>query len=323
MNRILTGLLAVFATAPSFAAPLTYPDLPAAVSSFGAAVVGDHVYVYGGHTGRAHSYSTETTRGEFCRLNLKKPDKWESLAGGPKLQGLALVAHGGKLYRIGGMQPQNAKTEKTDTRSQACCAVFDPETGKWSDIEPLPEPRSSHDAIVVGDTLYVFGGWRLNGTAGKTEWHAHGLKLNLSRSGGKWERVEQPFKRRALVMAALDNRIYVIGGLNESGKVERTVSVFDPAAAAWSDGPAVPGEDGNGFTPAAAVQAGRLYVTPADGKLYRLGEKKDAWTDVGEVKSKRFVARMVPGPNGRLVLLGGAATGTLLASVEALEIVDR
>src|SRR5262245_37838922 len=111
MNRILTGLLAVSATATSFAAPLTFPDLPAAVSSFGAAVVGDHIYVYGGHSGRAHNYSTETTRGELCRINLTKPDKWESLAGGPKLQGLALVAHEGKLYRIGGMQPQNSKSE--------------------------------------------------------------------------------------------------------------------------------------------------------------------------------------------------------------------
>jgi N-acetylneuraminic acid mutarotase len=323
MNRTLTGLTLVFATASTFAEPLSYPDLPTAVSSFGAAVVGDHVYVYGGHSGRAHNYSTETTLGELRRLDLKKPDKWEQLAAGPKLQGLALVAHASKLYRVGGMQPQNSKSEKTDTRSQTSCAVYDPASGKWSDIDPLPEPRSSHDAAVVGDTLYVFGGWRLNGTAGKSEWHAHGLRLDLATPGAKWEKIEQPFKRRALTMAGLDGKVFVICGLNDAGKSERTVNIYDPKSNKWNEGPAIPGEDGNGFTPASAVQSGRLYVTPADGKLYRLNEKGDAWSTVGELKAKRFVARMVPGPNGRLVVLGGSAPGSLLASVESVGPTER
>jgi hypothetical protein len=60
-------------------------------------------------------------------------------------------------------------------------------------------------------------------------------------------------------------------------------------------------------------------VAPADGKLYQLNENRDAWTEVGQFKSKRFVARMVPGPEGRLVLIGGAAPGALLASVESIE----
>jgi N-acetylneuraminic acid mutarotase len=317
-TRIDTGLASVHVSAsPSVLSP-TYPDLPTGMSSFGAATLGEHVYVYGGHAGRAHNYSKETTRGELCRLNLRKPAGWEELAAGPNVQGLALVGHGDKLYRIGGMQPQNAKTEKTDTRSLGSCGVFDPQSGQWSDIEPLSEPRSSHDAIVVGNVIYVFGGWQLNGTAGKSEWHAHGLRLDLAVPDAKWERVDQPFQRRALVMAALDDRVFVVGGLGDSGKVERTVSVFDTRTGTWSDGPALPGEDGNGFTPAAAVQGGRLYVTPADGKLYQLSDSKDAWTVAGQFKAKRFAARMVPGPDGRLVLLGGASLGALLASVEAI-----
>src|SRR5690242_12640385 len=103
MLRILTGLTAVLATVPATADTPHLPDLPAPLSAFGAAVAGDHVYVYGGHSGKAHSYSTETTLGEFRRLDLKNPTKWEDLPGGPKLQGLALVAHDGKLYRVGGM----------------------------------------------------------------------------------------------------------------------------------------------------------------------------------------------------------------------------
>jgi N-acetylneuraminic acid mutarotase len=319
MLRTLTGLTAVLASLPAAADTPRFPDLPAPISSFGAAVVGDHVYVYGGHTGRAHSYSTESTLGEFRRLDLKNPTKWEDLPGGPKLQGLALVAHQGKLYRVGGMQPQNSKSEKTDTKSQAMCASYDPAAGKWTDLEPLPEPRSSHDAAVVGDTLYVFGGWRLNGKEGKSEWLDHGWSLAFAKPGAKWEKVEQPFQRRALTATAHGGKVFVIGGLNAKGETEVTVNVFDPKANTWSEGPMIPGEKSNGFTPASAVADGHLFLTPADGKLYRLTEKGDRWEDAGHLKEPRFVARMVPSPGGGVIVIAGTGPSALLASVEAVE----
>jgi N-acetylneuraminic acid mutarotase len=323
MLRTLTGLTAVIASLPVSADAPRLPDLPAPVSSFGAAVVGDHAYVYGGHTGTAHTYSTETTLGDFRRLDLKNPTKWEDLPGGPKLQGLALVAHGGKLYRVGGMQPQNSKAEKTDTRSQALCAVYDPGAGKWTDIEPLPEPRSSHDAAVAGGTLYVFGGWRLNGKDGKPEWLDHGWKLDLKASGARWQKVDQPFQRRALTTAARRGKVYVIGGVNAKGETDLTVNVYDTKTGTWSDGPPLPGEKSNGFTPASAVLNGWLFVTPADGKLYELSDKPDGWAEVGHLAEKRFVARMVPAPGGRLVVIAGAAPGALLSSVESVAVAPR
>jgi N-acetylneuraminic acid mutarotase len=323
MYRSLTGLTAVLATLPATADTPRLPDLPAPVSSFGAAVAGDHVYVYGGHSGKAHTYSTDTTLGEFRRLDLKKPDKWEDLPGGPKLQGLALAAYHGRLYRVGGMQPQNSKAEKTDTRSQAGCAVYDPAAGKWTDLDPLPEPRSSHDAVVVGDTLYVFGGWRLNGTDGKSEWLDHGWSVDLAKSGAEWRKVGQPFQRRALTAAAHGGRVYVIGGLNPKAETELTVNVYDPKTGSWSEGPPLPGEKSNGFTPASAVAGGRLYVAPADGVVYRLTEAGDRWKEAAKLREPRFVARMVPAADGRLVAIAGAAPGALLASVEAVNVGGR
>lgn len=299
------------------AAGATYPDLPTAVSSFGAVVVGDHVYVYGGHAGKAHSYSAETTCGEFRRLNLKQPDKWEDLAAGPKLQGVAVVAHGGKVIRVGGMQPRNTKAAKADIWSQAGVAAFDPATGKWADLAPLPAARSSHDAVVVGDTLFVFGGWTLTGT-GKGTWLDHGLSLDLASPAAKWQQVKQPFTRRALTAAAFGGKVYVIGGLNADGKTEKLVDVFDPKTGAWAAGPEVPGEAMNGFTPASAVQGGRLYLTPRDGTVLRLTAKGDEWEGVGKLAEARFVARMVAGPAGALVVIAGAAPGGMLATVEGV-----
>ncbi len=47
-----------------------FPDLPRAITSFGAAVVDDSIYVYGGHHGRAHHYSLTGQSGELLQLNL-------------------------------------------------------------------------------------------------------------------------------------------------------------------------------------------------------------------------------------------------------------
>jgi hypothetical protein len=42
----------------------------------------------------------------------RDPKSWESLGTGPRLQGLAMVAHGGRLYRIASMS--SGKFEKLD-----------------------------------------------------------------------------------------------------------------------------------------------------------------------------------------------------------------
>src|SRR5581483_855677 len=97
--------------APAFA------PLPKAVSSFGAVLTDGWLYVYGGHSGMTHQYSTETVIGTFHRIKLSDSTTWEKLPSGPVSQGLALVAYEGKIYRIGGMQPRNEPGEKADNHS--------------------------------------------------------------------------------------------------------------------------------------------------------------------------------------------------------------
>ena len=48
-----------------------FPALPTAVSSFGAIACDDHLYVYGGHAGKTHSYDTKSVLGTFHRLKLR------------------------------------------------------------------------------------------------------------------------------------------------------------------------------------------------------------------------------------------------------------
>jgi hypothetical protein len=73
------------------------PPLPEPLSSFGAVVSEDWLYVYGGHTGTEHEHSAENLSNHFRRVRLTETgnagdaQEWEELPMQTPLQGLALV----------------------------------------------------------------------------------------------------------------------------------------------------------------------------------------------------------------------------------------
>lgn len=284
-----------------------YAELPEGVTSFGAAVVGDSLYVYGGHRGDEHDYSSDEQSGQFRRLRLADGAKWEELPHGPKLQGLALVAHGGKLYRIGGFTARNSADEDQDLHSSAEVAVFDPRTNKWSAGPSLPEGRSSHDAVVLGDKIYVVGGWRLAGRDAQRQWHDTAYVLDLASEPLGWRELPKPpFQRRALSLAAADGKVYAIGGMKSDNKVSMEVDVFDTKANAWTKAPALPGEGMEGFGTSAFAAGGKVYVSNVAAKVYRLDAAAEKWAPAGELQEKRLFHRMVTTADERLLIVGGA-----------------
>ncbi|MCA9145538.1 MAG: hypothetical protein KDB05_22240 [Planctomycetales bacterium] len=284
-----------------------YPAIPEMVTSFGAAVAEGSLYVYGGHTGRAHSYSDEAQAKTLRRLDLKNGKAWESLGKGPGLQGLALVAHNNKLYRLGGFAAKNKEGDDNDLWSQADVACYDIASKQWQDLSPLPEPRSSFDAAVLNDKLYVIGGWHL---AGETDsvWHKSALVLDLAADAPKWEALpEPPFQRRALSVAAHVGKVYAIGGMQEQGGPTTRVDVFDVQSGKWSQGPSLQGEGMDGFGSSAFATGGRLYVSTYSGKLQRLAADGQSWEIVKELERARFFHRMLPLSDTQLISVGGAS----------------
>ena len=203
LDVVEAGAGKISSTTPSRSGTGTpYIDLPRGITSFGAAVIGDWLYVYGGHFGRPHHYSNTSQSDELSRLNLSRPAAWETIAKGPRLQGLAMVAHGGKLYRVGGFTAHNQEDADHDLRSVADFVRFDPKMEQWESLASLPEPRSSHDAVVIGDKLYVAGGWHLGGEDPK--WHQTAWVTDLSQEKIVWEPLpEPPFQRRAVSLGHL------------------------------------------------------------------------------------------------------------------------
>jgi N-acetylneuraminic acid mutarotase len=284
-------------------------------------MIGDDLYVYGGHLGSPHLYAAGLEGKELQKLTLKKGGQWQTASTTVGRTGVSLVAHNGKLYRIGGFEARNPpEDEKWDLFSTADFAQYDPATGEWTDLAPLPDPRSSHDAAMLGDKLYVFGGWKLEG-GGDGKWHDIGCVYDFAAENPKWEPLpKSPFFRRALAVAAYDNKLYVLGGIEDTGNITTKVGVFDPATGKWSEGPALPGEGMDGFgTSAFGTQHG-LYATTFAGHVFRLTSGDEAWQAIGMLQHPRFFHRLVAKDDGSLVVVGGTSRRGKVQEVESFRI---
>ncbi|MEM9478808.1 MAG: kelch repeat-containing protein [Verrucomicrobiota bacterium] len=286
-------------------------DAPVGVASFGAAFHDDAIYMFGGHLGVPHSYSRDEVSKPLYRLAFDSDAEWEELASNEPALGPALLSHSSGIIRIGGMQPRNAKGEEAVLVSVPFVRRFDPETGKWSKLPNLPKGRSSHDAWIVGDKIYVAGGWQMRGPDKSSKWSTTVDILDLSAEKPEWRSIPQPFMRRALAVAAHDNKLYCMGGLEKDGGMSEDIDVLDLETEEWSEGPMLPiGHPMKGFGLAAAIENadGRLYITGLSGKVHALGED-GKWEQVGKMKTGRFFARLVDPPTAPPIILGGAASG--------------
>jgi N-acetylneuraminic acid mutarotase len=297
------------------------PDLPQPTTSFGGAIVGDHLYLYGGNYGDAHEYSNEGQSGDLWMLNLKGPTKWERVMNGAKLQGLAMVEHKGILYRVGGFTAMNKAGAEQDLKSQAEFARFDVDQRTWESLPALPEPRSSHDAAVLGDHLYVIGGWALRGQGQDSKWHDSAFRVNLAAPKLEWTAIAPPpFKRRAVAVAAWNDQLYCIGGMQEQGGTTTAVAVYDPASNSWSEGPSLLGSGMDGFGASAFATNGTLYVTTMSGSIQRLSADGKKWEYLGQLSHPRFFHRLLPWQDRNLVVVGGAHMS--IGKIEPLELIE-
>jgi hypothetical protein len=327
---------AVAAKAPTTKAPAKkasapagdLPALPEGVSSFGAAVDGPWLYVYSGHIGTAHSHSKQNLSKNFLRLRLDAPSAWETLPAGPGLQGLPMVAHDGGVYRVGGLSARNEQGQDSDLVSVADVARFDSKSKKWTELKPLPEGRSSHDAVVADGKLYVVGGWTLGGKGTEEKWLKTAWVLDLTDDAAGWQALaEQPFERRALSAAVHDGKLYAIGGMTPQGP-SLDVNALDLKTGKWEAAPAIPAGEKlqtmNGFGSSAYAAGGNLYLSTMDGSVLRLSADEKSWEKVGKLEIARFFHRLLPdGKGGWLAVAGASHEYGHLDSIERVALGEK
>ncbi|MDY7093440.1 MAG: PQQ-binding-like beta-propeller repeat protein [Acidobacteriota bacterium] len=293
--------------------------MPEAVASFGGAVAGDYLYIYGGHVGETHEHSIENLSHHFRRLDLRSEGStWEDLGEVQGLQGIPLVAHGDRVCRVGGLTARNSQGDEEDLISIAEVACYEPGEERWVELPPLPSGRSSHDAVVMGDTLYVVGGWQLRGAEQEPVWHDEMVMLDLSAEELQWVARPQGFQRRALAAAAAGGKVYALGGLSSDG-TSRRVDVFDTATGTWNPGPQLPDMGGRmrGFGVSAFGVDDHVFLSGANGRIHVLEPGSETWRqDLGQLQQPRFFHRLLP-HGDRLLFVGGASREGHLASVES------
>ena len=279
------------------------PALPVGLTSFGLAAHDDAVYLLGGYFGRPHDYRAEHQSPTLYVLPAGA-SAWQELDALERgMQSVALVTvtrDRTRLHRVGGMQVRDGE----GMFSVAEHAAYDPARGTWTELPPLPEPRSSHDAIAHGADLYVAGGWNLAGSPRHSEFATTLLRFD----GERWHATESPLRRRAFGLAATTHHLVAIGGLGEDG-VSQGVDVFDTRNGEWTEGPAFPGTR-TGFGVAALGIGEDVFASSHDGVVRRWRVGSDAWEDVGVLAFPRFFHRMVPNGDGVAVVggIGGMHT---------------
>lgn len=292
-------------------------DLPVTITSFGATFHEGAIYVYGGQLGRAHTYNWELVNKPLFRLRFAEGAQWEELPSDEPALGPALWSHSSGVIRIGGMQPRNAEGEEQDLVSVPYVRRFDPISGEWSALPDLPQARSSHDAWIKGDKIYVVGGWEMRGKGNSSRWHRTMEVLDLSGEEPEWRSIPIPFRRRALAVAIVGEELLCMGGLDNGGDTSDEVDIFNLETGEWTKGPKLPKGPMNGFGLAAMVDEddGKLYITGFSGDVHTY-KGKDGWEKVGTFEHGRMFSRLVDPPDSPVVVMGGAGKDGRPAALE-------
>jgi N-acetylneuraminic acid mutarotase len=172
--------------------------------------------------------------------------------------------------------------------------------------------------------LYVVGGWNMQGSD-NTVWHTTALVCDLTQPELKWTEIATPpFQRRAVSVAAHKGKIYVIGGMTESGSTTTEVSVYDPAANTWSVAPKLNGTGMEGFGTSSFAADDRLIVTSMSGAVQVLSDDAAGWIAAGQVNEARFFHRQLTTADGKVLLIGGASMQTgKTSTIELLQFVAK
>ena len=183
---------------------------------------------------------------------------------------------------------------------------------QWSNFSEIPDSRVSSGCAVVGDKVYVVGGWKNEDVLSSV--------FMCDPSGGTWTTTGSRMLcgRSGHGVVALDGRIYALGGVNMKGDELNTAEVMDVATQEWRNI-----ADMN--TRRRGVGAGVL-----NGKVFAVGghdgerclssvecydPEEDTWSHVGNLTVARYAAGVCV-LDGFLYCVGGRSRKRTEKTVE-------
>lgn len=226
------------------------PKMASARRDFGVALLDTSIYVAGGSCEQGGVLDSV----EYFNLTLGSWRSAPSLSS--RRAGLALAVLEGKLFATGG---------RGGGKVLDVVEILDPRTSQWEAAPSLPKARMSHGVVAWQGRLYSVGGDiggggpKLGGAVGGTD--PMDLLDIFDAVTMQWEQgSHMHFRRCDLGVAALDGRIYAIGGYGgrlQGGSYLSTMEVYDIDTNKWEAGPSMEhARAGLGV----AVHEARIYV---------------------------------------------------------------
>lgn len=199
--------------------------LPRARSRAAAAQIGATIYVVGGEDAKGY------TLADFSVYDVAA-DRWRAAPPLPAPRAnAAVVAHNGALLVLGGsvLDVDSAGPP----RLYADLLRFDPARQTWSYAGELPGPRAGAGAVLLGEMLYLVGGW--DGAApadGVFALPVHWLGAGAVPADA-WQPVATlPEGLVFMGVAVLDGELVVAGGYNGRREVAQVLAL-DHASRQW------------------------------------------------------------------------------------------
>ena len=223
----------------------------------------------------------------------------------------------GKIYLVGGITglEQGAGgrllLEPTDELTR-----FDPITGSYLELAPLPQPLHHIGAVSHDRDLYVVGGYRRTLDANTSK-----AFYRYDPDGNRWSRMpDMPEPRAAMAVGVIGNRLIVAGGGRDNVPLSDTFA-FNFRTRRWSRLPDMPSRREHvGY----AVLGGKLYVLGGRAPGPLAVDTAESY-DAGNRRWTRLPPMPVPTGglgavtvDGRVIAIGGGddGAGTVTGAVQ-------
>lgn len=156
---------------------------------------------------------------------------WTTMAPAPsKRTEVAAAVLNGKIYVVGGFNEPSLSNIAKLAVSNAV-EVYDPQSDAWTAAAPLPVRLHHTATAVIGDRLYVIGGFT---TGFLSLWNPVNSAYRYDPAANTWEDLPpMPTVRGALGVATIGGKLYAVGGIGGQGNSD-AVEVYDPLTDTWS-----------------------------------------------------------------------------------------
>ena len=164
---------------------------------------------------------------------------------------MAAVTFDGMIYVFGGADRRSGNVLDA-------VEVYNPEAGErgaWKKLAKLPKAVSAASAAVIGDKIYVIGGWDRG-----AQQEVYGTVFEYDPKEDEFDQKrDMPTPRGGLGVAAFGGKIYAIGGWDLEEGVLNVVEVYDPTTDTWEAKKPMP------------ISRALFGITTLSGRIFAIG----------------------------------------------------